>query len=224
MENTNNLSNSILQPSEPSILSSSTNLSGESNTGFFDFLTNINLTTWLIIVLILAFLGFNIFLYLAKGTEDIANFFKPLIEKIFGTALEVTGKTVDVPAEGAKEVVSGTANVVNAGLTSVQDIIPTTANSSIHSEKYQETIQKPDVTSKNTLNRALDSSHRKSSDDDDDDYEAHEASSSILKSGWCYIGEDRGFRSCAQVGVDDKCMSGDIFPSQEICVNPNLRM
>jgi len=174
--------------------------------------------------LILAFLGFNIFLYLAKGTEDIANFFKPLIEKIFGTALEVTGKTVDVPAEGAKEVVSGTANVVNAGLTSVQDIIPTTANSSIHSEKYQETIQKPDVTSKNTLNRALDSSHRKSSDDDDDDYEAHEASSSILKSGWCYIGEDRGFRSCAQVGVDDKCMSGDIFPSQEICVNPNLRM
>ena len=43
------------------------------------------------------------------------------------------------------------------------------------------------------------------------------------KSGYCYIGEDRGFRSCIQVGENDKCMSGDIFPSQEICVNPNLR-
>lgn len=56
--------------------------------------------------------------------------------------------------------------------------------------------------------------------------EADAANSSIQgggKAGWCYIGEDRGFRSCAQVGVNDKCMSGEIFPSQEICVNPSLR-
>ena len=43
------------------------------------------------------------------------------------------------------------------------------------------------------------------------------------KSGYCYIGEDRGFRSCIKVGEADMCMSGDIFPSQEICINPNLR-
>jgi hypothetical protein len=41
--------------------------------------------------------------------------------------------------------------------------------------------------------------------------------------GWCYIGEDRGFRSCSKVNENDTCMSGEIFPSQEICVNPNLR-
>jgi len=43
------------------------------------------------------------------------------------------------------------------------------------------------------------------------------------KSGHCYIGEDRGFRSCIEVGEGDICMSGDIFPTREICVNPNLR-
>jgi len=43
------------------------------------------------------------------------------------------------------------------------------------------------------------------------------------KAGWCYIGTDRGFRSCAQVSETDKCMSGQIFPSQNICVNPSLR-
>jgi len=37
------------------------------------------------------------------------------------------------------------------------------------------------------------------------------------------IGEDQGYRSCIQVGDNDTCMSGDIFPSQEICVNPKLR-
>jgi hypothetical protein len=43
------------------------------------------------------------------------------------------------------------------------------------------------------------------------------------KSGWCYIGDDRGFRACSEIGVNDICMSGDIFPSQAICMNPNLR-
>jgi hypothetical protein len=37
------------------------------------------------------------------------------------------------------------------------------------------------------------------------------------------VGEDRGIRTCAEVGVNDECMSGDIFPSQELCINPNLR-
>ena len=43
------------------------------------------------------------------------------------------------------------------------------------------------------------------------------------KTGFCYIGEDRGTRSCMYVGKRDTCMSGDIFPSMDICINPNLR-
>jgi hypothetical protein len=44
------------------------------------------------------------------------------------------------------------------------------------------------------------------------------------KSGYCYIGEDRGFRSCIEVSKDTKCMSGDIFPTMDVCVNPRLRV
>jgi hypothetical protein len=44
------------------------------------------------------------------------------------------------------------------------------------------------------------------------------------KSGYCYIGEDRGFRSCIEVTRDMKCMSGDIFPTRAVCVNPRLRV
>lgn len=44
------------------------------------------------------------------------------------------------------------------------------------------------------------------------------------KSGYCYIGEDRGFRSCIKVTEDMKCMSGDIFPTMDVCVNPRLRV
>ena len=50
-----------------------------------------------------------------------------------------------------------------------------------------------------------------------------QATKPTSKTGHCYIGEDRGFRSCIEVGEGDICMSGDIFPTREICVNPNLR-
>ena len=222
MDNSNSLSRSILQSSEVSIPSSSvasTALSGDDS-GFFENLKNINMTTWIIIILILAFLGFNIFVYLAKGTEDIANFFGPLTAKLFGTTVAVTGQTVDVAAEGTKAVVSGTAATVNAGLSAVQDITPNTASTTIKSQPVQgQPTTRP---SDSGLNKALNSSQEQNMD-----YQAHEASSSVHsgggQSGWCFIGEDRGFRSCALVNENDKCMSGDIFPSQELCINPNLR-
>tara|TARA_B100001093_G_C26814353_1_gene1008987 strand:+ start:54 stop:467 length:414 start_codon:yes stop_codon:yes gene_type:complete len=41
--------------------------------------------------------------------------------------------------------------------------------------------------------------------------------------GFCFIGQDRGFRSCVKINKGDKCMSGDIFPTQAVCIDPNLR-
>ena len=228
MDDSNSLSNSILKSSEAtssSFMSSSTDTDGS---GFFDTFKNINATTWLIIILILAFLGFNIFVYLAKGTNDITNFFAPIIEKIFGTTAAVTGQTIDVAAEGAKNVVSGTANVINAGLSSVQDITPNQAPSSVSSQSVKGSVPPKNAVENSTLNKALNSSSQ--SKEQNADYQGVESSSSVHasstktgKAGWCYIGEDRGYRTCAEIGVNDTCMSGDIFPSHEICINPNLR-
>ena len=41
--------------------------------------------------------------------------------------------------------------------------------------------------------------------------------------GYCFIGSDNDVRTCAPVGKNNKCMSGDIFPSLEICMDPKLR-
>ena len=229
MDNTRSLTQSILETGEPSIPSMSFDTSSlysnstSSSEGFFDGLKNISLTTWLIIVLILAFLGFNVFVYLAKGTQDISNFFGPFFQKIFGSTFAATGQTVDVAAEGGKAVVTGTAEAVNTGLSAVQDITPNKANSSVSGEPIVK--QNPSQVDNNTLNRALNTAQVQQAPQSTDP-ESDLADSSIQgggKSGWCYIGMDRGFRSCAQVNDNDICMSGDIFPTQEICVNPRLR-
>jgi len=217
----NNISDSVLQSSETIFPSSSYSTSG-SDTGFFDSLKNINMTTWILIILILAFLGFNIFAYLAKGTQAVANIFAPLTKMIIETTAAVAGQTVDISAEGAKAVVGGTAGALNTGLTAVQDVTPNGAPSSIKSQPVNQ--QQVDAVQQSTLNRALNTAQLQ--EPQQQDYQANEATSSVHsagKAGWCYVGNDRGFRTCAEVGVNDTCMSGDIFPSHEICMNPNLR-
>jgi hypothetical protein len=204
-DNTNNFSQSILQTNDSF---------NSSDSSFFGGIANISITTWLLIILILAFLGFNIFVYLAQGTQTIADIFGPLVKQLFGTTLAVTGEVVDVSAEGAKKVVGGTANVIEKGLTAIQDITP---NASKFSSPQQSSLNQ-------SLNQSLNTSKKNIYQQD---YQANEASSSVHsagKSGWCYVGNDKGFRTCAHVGENDNCMSGDIFPTQEICMNPNLRV
>ena len=71
------------------------------------------------------------------------------------------------------------------------------------------------------LQRAL--SHAKKESPQPDDATSRTQRKNSGKSGYCYIGEDRGFRSCIKVGEEDTCMSGDIFPTHAICINPRLR-
>ena len=43
------------------------------------------------------------------------------------------------------------------------------------------------------------------------------------KAGYCYVGTLNKKRTCIEIDEDDKCMSGDIFPTRDICMNPNIR-
>jgi hypothetical protein len=215
--------------SKSALSSLDTSTSSSSNGGWFSSLASISVTTWIIIILILAFLGFNIFVYLAKGTQDITSFFTPIITKILGAFGMVTNQVIDTTATGAKAVVNTSANVVNAGLTDVQNAIPegkmsstTAGGTSLHNS-----IPQADVMQNNTMNKALNNSNVKNNIGQTQDYEADDATSSIQKTqtkgGYCYIGEERGYRSCMQVDANDTCMSGEIFPTSEICINPSLR-
>ena len=46
---------------------------------------------------------------------------------------------------------------------------------------------------------------------------------STNKPAYCYIGTENGNRRCVEIGKDDVCESNKVFPSMQICINPNLR-
>lgn len=209
MDNSKSLSDSILELKNTSKIAGSEDVLDQavsSGNGFLGWIQNISFFNWFLFFLFLTFLGFNIFTYLSQGSEEINRVFGPIFKQLFGYTIDATSETVDVAAEGGKAVVSGTAKGINTGLSTLQNVTPNGVSD----------------TQKSNLENVL----KKKSDNQNSDYEPHEASSSINKgkAGWCFIGEDRGHRSCVKVGENDRCMSGDIFPTQAVCINPNLRV
>jgi len=215
--------------------------SSSSRSGWFETKTAVLYAV--IVILVLAFAGFNVFVYLAKGTQDISNFFGPLAQRLMGGIAMVTGQTVAVSSEGAKTVVTNTSGALNTGLSAIQMVSDPTgpvanklAQSSLAMSDSTTTGQVVNDPIANTnLNQSIQTARTNINGGGGDnrngtmDYQANDAASSLYagslveKAGWCFVGQDRGFRSCMQVGVGDQCMSGDIFPTQEICINPSLR-
>jgi len=166
---------------------------------------------WTAIILLLAFLGFNIFVALGKVTGGITEVLKPLLS-IFGYNVgETTKQTVKMSSTGTKGAVDTVATTVESGidvlekgLTGKQNKKETTnialKDAGQKQNKPQELPQPDEAGSRTQSNKALG------------------------KAGFCYIGEDRGFRSCIKVNESDVCMSGDIFPTRAVCVNPKLRL
>jgi hypothetical protein len=215
--------------------------SQSSSSGFF---SNITWQTWLIVILILAFLGINVFSYLEMGTEKIADFFGPIFKILGYQTLETTKQTVEASAIGTKAGVDVIANTttgtINAIENTAKSINNTNTNSSVgqkstklaslkNSEpiqdqlKMEKQINELEDLHKQNLQIALQDAKSPNTVVPDDSLSRIQASNGSGKAGWCFIGEDRGYRTCSEIGVNDKCMSGDIFPSQEICMNPNLR-
>ena len=140
-----------------------------------------------------------------------------------------TKQVVEVSGEGTKTAIDVTANTATSAVNAVQDTteyLPPQSQTQ-KASAYQKQEQ-PDNTQNNALNQALNNAiPMKQATSDSGDYQADDSYSSLQgsggKAGWCFIGEANGARTCAKVGENDKCMSGDIFPSQEICINPTLR-
>jgi len=42
------------------------------------------------------------------------------------------------------------------------------------------------------------------------------------KMNWCLVGDYEGKRGCVSITDADKCLSGQMYPSQQICINPNF--
>ena len=202
----------------------------------------------ILIVALLALIGFNVFTYLDDLTAWFSDMFGApfqAVARFLGYAAADTARsTVDVTAQGTKSAVDIAAGAATSGIDVLQQTIGEghqpdqqgdqgeqgeqgdQGDQGVQGDQggqgeqggqQQKQRQQPQDTG---LQQAL--SHAKKQPPQPDDATSRTQRSG--KSGYCYIGEDRGFRSCIKVGEEDTCMSGDIFPTHAVCINPRLRV
>ena len=176
-----------------------------------------------LVLLLLALIGFNVFTYLDDITAWFSETFGApfrLVAQFLGyAAIDTAHTTVDVTAQGTKSAVDIAAGAATSGIDVLQQTIGQRDQDQDQDQDQKGQGQAQAQSSNAGLQRAL--SHAKKQPPQPDD--ATSRTQRTGKTGYCYIGEDRGFRSCIKVGEEDTCMSGDIFPTHAICINPRLR-
>lgn len=193
----------------------------------------------LLIIILLALIGFNVFTYLDDITQWFGDTFgAPFrsVARFLGyAATDAVKTTADVTAKGAKSAVDIAAGAATSGIDVLQKTIggegkqgkpynnATNATNANHANNQVIQDTNTNNLKKSNAELSLDNalSHAKKEPPQPDD--ATSRTQRTGKSGYCYIGEDRGFRSCIKVGEQDTCMSGDIFPTHAVCINPRLR-
>lgn len=179
--------------------------------GFFSYF-NLDSGTVLkvfLTLMLLSVLGFNILVHLDEIGDTIGEVVRPITSRVLGTTGEVTKATIQTAAKGSKLGVDVVADTTTSGIDLLAESIDDGTNTVTKNNMKRETV--------NLKDRGVD--NRIPVIPDDADSEVQQGG----KAGFCYVGSDKGTRHCIQVGRDDQCMSGDIFPTREICINPNLR-
>ena len=222
----NNIESSVVTPSlSPDDVTKKTNKSSFLNSAG-RFFKSINYRL-IAIILILLFLGINIFTYLGSSLDWAKETFTPIFGKLLGSFTllfgDVTKQTVNVAGKGMKGATDVTTGTITSGIDVLQGQVEKNSDQASKTNVNKEDPNTP-INQNNLspeLNTAL--SHAENNVPSPDDATSTTQKQSSNKSGYCYIGEDRGFRSCIKVNENDICMSGDIFASEAICINPNLR-
>lgn len=213
---------------------------------------------WIFIIIVLTFLGFNIFKYLAQGTDIITSLLSPIVYVVTMVTGDTAKTTLQNTSQGAQTIASESSNFLQMLLKLITDMFNNSvkfiANSSTSAIDYlQSTIKQDKITvntSKDTKTKE-DENEEENEDEDEDsilknerkiEQRIQDVSDSVKKlivnkedklpqpsstdsqnHGFCYVGRENNIRHCAKVSSKSKCMSGDIFPTMDLCINPRIR-
>jgi len=167
------------------------------------------LTIVLIILIVFSLLGVNILNIFGDLLQAIVDLFGPLIKQIVsliaytaGSILNQISNLFTVTGTAGVEIAGGTIDTVgdllkDASAGNLPDRINLGETVNRSSGKIQDL--KIDSTT-NPIQNAITS----------------------RKAQWCLVGEFEGKRGCVQVGEHDKCLSNQLYPSFQTCLNPTM--
>ena len=151
-----------------------------------------NMTIILLLVVIIVFSSLGMFF-----VKSLAVFYKlvsALTDKLLYTLGFTIGKTSDLVSQSGEK----TLDIANGAVHNGSDLMMKAGKEENSPTKKKEEPSPDD--SANPIQKPITSA----------------------KANWCLVGEYQGRRGCIEVDDNDKCLSGQVFPSQYTCLNPNF--
>ena len=196
------------QPTLP--IPNSYNNANLASTG--NFFNNKNyIIIFLLILLILSFLGINMLAISGNLIQTIVNIFGPLVTQILSIFGYTAGTLIDKSAEIVTDTAKTGIDIAGGTVGSIGDLLKDASRQGVDDKAKQQLDQSINL-----------SKHPNKQPEPDSTTNPIQKPITSCKSGWFLVGEYEGRRGCIQVGQEDKCLSGQVYPNQKMCLNPTL--
>ena len=185
-----------------------------------------NISVFIIIIcviFILAYFNINLFIIVGNVIQRISNIFTPIFLNIlhyFGIALGTTvATTTTIASSGISDITTSidTANKAVSG-TIVSGIQGNGVNESAYPIKMTQNTNEQSFHIVNTAPQIANQQQQ------EEDKQYTNSVQYNVPVGHCFIGQQGNQRYCSEISHAHQCASGDVFPTMDMCINPNLRV
>ena len=180
----------------------------------------------LLILLSLSFLGINIFIIIGNVVESFLKVVGPLVAQILSIFGYTTGTVLNKSADVAGDVARTGVDLAEGSLQSVGNVLRDASRKHVNPDAISGldsalNTNGPSGSSYGTSYRttATVGTYKEPAPSTTENPVQKPITSG--KTGWCLVGEYEGKNGCVAVGEQDRCLSGQIFPSQVSCMNPS---
>jgi hypothetical protein len=161
----------------------------------------------LVSILLLSLLGVNILNLFGNMVENVTEIFRPVVSKALANLGYASGTLLDRSSDIVADASKTGVDILHGTVDSVGDLLIKASGQGAGQVLDIQINQPPTIPSNPPEPNATTNPIQ---------------NNSSSKSQWCLVGEYNGTRGCISVNDQDKCLSGQVFPSQQQCLNPNL--
>jgi hypothetical protein len=156
------------------------------------------------VLLILSLLGVNLFIIVGNIVQNLVSIFKPLVYQILAIFGYTTGTLINKTADITSDVARAGVDIAEGTVQSVGNLLKNASKGVVPIETKRDldiVISEPKAdTSESPIQK----------------------STTGAKSAWCLVGEHNGRRGCVEINDASRCLSGNVFPNAEMCLNPTF--
>jgi hypothetical protein len=167
-------------------------------------------------LLILSFLGINLLMILGNWMQVVISIFGPLVTQILSVLGYTTGTVLDKTEDVATTVAKAGVDIAGGTVQSVADLLKQASSGNVDPKARAALDQSLSSNGNKQPNKLF---NYKEPDADSSEAPIQKPITSD-KMTWCLVGEYEGKRGCVEVDDANKCLSGQVFPSQQMCLNP----